>query len=130
MSADETYFLTKEDVICLHAGLIDRFGGLVGVRDEGLLEAALAQPSMQVFGEIVHPTIYDQAAAYLFHLVQNHPFCDGNKRTGLHACLVFLETNGYTVSKEQGPWYRFTLSVASGKETKQSCGNFIREHCV
>lgn len=130
MSADETYFLTKEDVIELHAGLVARFGGLAGVRDEGLLEAALAQPPMEIFGEVVHPTIYDQAAAYLFHLVMNHPFHDGNKRIGLHACLVFLEANGVAVSKDQEPWYDFTLSLANGEQTKQSCANFIQEHCV
>lgn len=130
MSTDDTYFLTKEDVVGLHADLIARFGGLPGVKHEHLLDSALAQPPMEIFGEVVHPTIYDQAAAYLYHLTCNHAFNDGNKRIGLHACLVFLETNGVTVSKEQEPWYEFTLSVASGKETKQSCGNFIREHCV
>jgi death-on-curing protein len=130
MSEDGTYFLTKEDVIELHAGLVERFGGVAGVRDDGLLEAALAQPPMEIFGEVVHPTIYDQAAAYLFHLVQNHSFHDGNKRIGLHACLAFLESNGVTVSKEQEPWYEFTLSLASGKQTKQDCGNFVREHSV
>lgn len=130
MSTADTYFLTKEDVLGLHADLIARFGGLPGVKHENLLESALAQPPMELFGEVVHPTIYDQAAAYLYCLTCNHAFNDGNKRIGLHACLVFLEINGATVSKEQDPWYEFTLSVASGKQTKQSCGNFIREHCI
>jgi death-on-curing protein len=130
MSAEDTYFLSREDVIGLHADLIARFGGPPGVMHEDLLASALAQPPMEIVGGLIHPTIYDQAAAYLFHLVCNHAFNDGNKRIGLHACLVFLETNGVTVSKEQEPWYEFTQSLASGKETKCTCGNFIREHCI
>ena len=130
MSLEDTYFLTHEDIISLHADLIERFGGLAGIKDQGLLESAAARPQMQVFGEAVNPTIYDQAAAYLYHLTCNHAFHDGNKRISLHACLAFLEINGVEVSKEQEPWYEFTMSVASGNETKQTCGNFIREHCV
>jgi len=130
MNTEETYFLTMEDIVDLHADLIVHFGGLHGIRDQGLLESAAAQPQMQVFGKVLHPTLFDQAAAYLYHLTCNHAFQDGNKRIGLHACLTFLEMNGAIVSKDQEPWYQFTLSVANGSETKQSCLNFIREHCV
>ncbi len=131
MSEDQTpYFLTLEDIIGLHSELLKRFGGLEGIKDQGLLESAASQPQMEVFGEMVHPTIYDQAAAYLYHLTCNHAFNDGNKRIALHACFVFLETNGVNVSRDQEAWYQFTISVASGKETKKSCANFIREHCI
>lgn len=130
MSLEETYFLTPEDLIALHAGLIERFGGLPGVKDQGLLESAAAQPRMEVFGEAVNPEIYDQAAAYMYRLICNNAFHDGNKRIGLHACMTFLEINGVEVSKEQDPWYEFTLSVASGNESKKSCAKFIRGHCL
>ncbi len=129
MSAEDTYFLTKEDIIMLHGELMKNFGGLDGIKDQGLLESATAQPQMEVFGQAVNPTVFEQAAAYLYHLACNHAFNDGNKRIGLHACLTFLEMNGITVSKEQEPWYEFTLAVASGDKTKADCTKFIREHC-
>lgn len=122
------HFLSCDDVIRLHQQLIDRFGGDSGLRDYGLLESALAQPPMQAFEQLLHPTIYDQAAAYLFHLVANHPFVDGNKRIGLHVCLVFLDLNQIGITADLDAWYRFVMSLASGQEDKASCAAFIRAH--
>lgn len=74
-------FVPLVDVIDIHQRQIERFGGLDGIRDEGLLESAVAQPQATFFGEFLHPTICDQASAYLYHIAKNHPFIDGNKRT-------------------------------------------------
>ncbi len=111
-------FLTVEEVLYLHQRLIRDHGGEYGLRDPGLLESAVAQPAMTAFGRLLHPTIPDQAGAYLFHLVMGHAFLDGNKRIGLHAALVFLTTNGWTVGGTADDWYHLTMGVADGTVKK------------
>lgn len=74
-------FLSFSEVEAIHTDVIANFGGSLGIRDEGLLESALAQTQASFGGEFLHPTIYEQAAAYLYHISMNHPFIDGNKRT-------------------------------------------------
>ncbi|MEH1852771.1 MAG: type II toxin-antitoxin system death-on-curing family toxin [Nostoc sp.] len=91
-------FLTISQVLDIHQRQIQRFGGTAGVRDEGLLDSALAQPQATFGGELLHPTIHEQAAAYLYHLAMNHPFLDGNKRTAFAVMLTFLNLNGYTLN--------------------------------
>src|SRR5438067_10615275 len=86
-------YLTKEEVIELHRQGLDRFGGMPGLRDEGLLDSALAQPRATFGGEELHATMAAKAAALAFSLVNNHPFADGNKRVGFAALAVFLELN-------------------------------------
>jgi death-on-curing protein len=88
-------FIEKDTAIAIHKYLIEQFGGSLGVRDEGLLESALAQPQATFFGELLHPTIAEQAAAYLYHLAKNHAFVDGNKRVALGVTEAFLRLNGY-----------------------------------
>ncbi len=75
-------FLTLEDVLEIHALQLARYGGADGLRDPGLLESALAQPQASFGGDFVHESLFAMAAAYLFHIVSNHAFVDGNKRTG------------------------------------------------
>jgi death-on-curing protein len=84
-------FLTLAEVIEIHSDQVERCGGQKGVRDMNLLSSALAMPQASFEGTFLHPTLFDMAAAYAYHLSQNHPFVDGNKRTGLAASLVFLE---------------------------------------
>ena len=83
----------------IHDDQIAEHGGKPGVRDEGLLESALAQPMARCGGEYLHGDLFAMAAAYLFHIVNNHAFVDGNKRTGLAAALVFLDANGFEVAE-------------------------------
>ena len=73
---------------------------------------------MSAFGQFLHRDLVEQAAAYLFHLVANHPFCDGNKRIGLHAALVFLDTNGAKVGGDEDDWYELTMGVARSELKK------------
>lgn len=83
-------FVPKFDVLAIHQRQIERFGGFDGIRDEGLLDSALAQPQATFFGELLNPTIHHGAAAYLYHLAKNHPFLDGNKRTAFATTIAFL----------------------------------------
>ena len=90
-----------------------------GVRDRGLLESAVAQPQASAFGALIHKDVVAMAAAYLFHIVRNHPFVDGNKRAVLLAALVFLDLNGYDVPAEAPELYDVTIGVAEGALSKE-----------
>src|SRR5208282_1853267 len=107
------FHLTVEIVREIHAEAIAGFGGLDGVRETSLLESAVAAPQASFGGQSPYQDLTEVAAAYLFYLCRNHPFLDGNKRTSLVACLVFLQLNGIE-PKEDGPeWEQLTLDVAS-----------------
>jgi death on curing protein len=112
-------FLTLAEVLLLHEDQVERFGGSSGVRDLGLLESALAQPSASFGGEFLHPTIAAQAAAYLFHIAKNHPFVDGNKRTAFAVMDAFLRFNGYTLPLVNEQTYELVLQVAQSAITKE-----------
>lgn len=73
-------YLSFEQIIELHDALVDKFGGILRIRERGLLKSALAAPMIAVFGEQLHKTIYNKAAAYLFYITKNHAFLDGNKK--------------------------------------------------
>jgi death-on-curing protein len=104
-------FLLIETVLALHAEQIGVFGGMHGTRDRGLLESALAQPEATFEGEYLHLSLHEMAAAYLYHVVRNHPFLDGNKRTGYVAALVFLAVNGAPTDDEFEELYDVTAST-------------------
>jgi len=93
----EPLFLSVEDVLALHGDQLRLFGGSAGVRDRGALESAVATPGATFDGEFLHEDLFHMAAAYAFHIAENQPFVDGNKRTGLNAALVFLDVNGWIV---------------------------------
>ncbi len=100
----------------------------MGLRDRGLLESALAMPEATVGRESLHPSLEEQAAAYLFHLVKNHPFMDGNKRVGLACCLVFLRLNGRRVRATDDALVNLVLGVAEGRLAKADVAVFLRAH--
>ena len=111
-------FLTLAEVVEVHADQLNRYGGQAGIRDPGLLQSALAQPEASFAGEWLHRGLYGMAAAYAFHLCQNHPFIDGNKRTALACALVFLELNGVSMVDPRGTLKQTMLGVASGAVDK------------
>ncbi len=123
-------FLTTEDVLRLHRDQIDTYGGSHGVRDYGLLDSALAQPPAGVGNEYVHKDLFEMAAAYLFHLVQNHPFNDGNKRIGAYAAIVFLFLNGLKVGDVEGAFEALVLATACGEKKKPEIAEFLRTNCT
>ena len=121
-------FLDIEDVLAIHADQIRRYGGSGGVRDEGLLLSALAMPQAAFFGEYAHKDIYEMAAAYLFHIVMNHPFIDGNKRTGTVGAIAFLKLNGIWVKPDNEAFVEFVLAVAQSEKNKPEITAFLKHH--
>ena len=120
--------LSKKQVLALHSDLIREFGGTEGIRDEGLLESALAAPFQTFDGEPAYPSLQAKAARLGFGLVSNHPFVDGNKRTGAHVMLVFLALNGVELCYGQEDLISIFLSVASGMSDWRDLQRWILEH--
>ena len=121
-------FLTPEEVIEIHADQIERYGGSPGTRDKDLLQSAVAMPESGFGEHYLHTDLFEMAAAYLFHLVQNHPFVDGNKRVGAASALVFLELNRVTVTVPNDALVETVLKVAQGKMGKAGVAEFFRQH--
>lgn len=119
-------FLESAEVLYIYADQIDRYGGASSVRDPGLLEAAVAMPRAAVGGEFLHRDLFEMAAAYLFHIVQNHPFVDGNKRTGAATSLVFLDLNGVEIDADEDALVDLVRAVAQGAADKQRIAEFFR----
>jgi death-on-curing protein len=121
-------FHTREFVEALHVEQVRLHGGATGLRDEGMLESALARPlQKQAYGD---PDLCELAAAYLFGIVKNHPFVDGNKRTGLAAADTFLYFNGLSLEAEQEDVIQFVLMVAAGEIDENGAAAFFRDHTV
>ncbi|MBI4613518.1 MAG: type II toxin-antitoxin system death-on-curing family toxin [Planctomycetes bacterium] len=121
-------FLGLQQVIKIHRDQIERYGGSSGIRDMGLLESALAMPRSGFGGQYFHTDLHEMAAAYLFHIVKNHPFLDGNKRVGAAAALVFLELNGVEVRVSDDRLATTVLAVAEGRLQKSGIAEFFRKH--
>jgi death-on-curing protein len=119
-------FLTRRAVEAMHAEQLRRHGGVMGLRDENILESALARAENKAaYGE---PTIEELAAAYLFGLAKNHAFIDGNKRTAIVAAGAFLILNGYMLTANQGMVYEFVMGVAAGQIDETGAAAFFRDH--
>jgi death on curing protein len=121
-------FLTYEQVLKLHSLQIEEFGGLDGIKNENLLRSALAQPESGFGDEYFHKDVFEMASAYLFHLVKNHPFNDGNKRIAAITAAVFLQINGYIVIAGEEDFERIVLAAASGKAKKDLIAEFFRSN--
>jgi death-on-curing protein len=121
-----TEFHSREFVEALHVEQMRLHGGASGLRDEGMLESALYRPlQKEAYGE---PDLSELAAAYLFGIVKNHPFVDGNKRTGLAAADLFLYFNGFSLEAEQEDLIQFVLMVAAGDIDEEGAAAFFRDH--
>ena len=121
-------FLELSDVMQIHMNLIANYGGANDIRDSNLLESAIEQPRASFGGTYLHAFPFEMAAAYLFHIVMNHPFVDGNKRTGTAAALVFLDINGISVEAIRGQLADLTLNVATGNIGKREITSFFETH--
>ena len=112
----EPEWVLRETVLTLHEQLLAQFGGLAGIRDEGLLDSALGRPqNLFAYGK---PTLFALAASYAFGLAKNHPFIDGNKRTAFVTAVLFLELNGRRFSAEEADAAVRTLALAAGEMTE------------
>lgn len=122
-------FLSLDDILESHQNQIETYGGGQGIRDIGLLESAIAQPEACFGGQFLHADVFEMAAAYLYHLVMNHPFIDGNKRVGLEAALIFLEVNDQRLNASDEELVDLVLKTTMGQVGKPEIAEFFRTHC-
>lgn len=121
-------FLTLDEAIALHADQIERYGGRPGIRDLGLLQSALGVPSATFEGRFLHEGLHEMAAAYLYHVVRNHPFVDGNKRVGLVMLLAFLGLNSHWLDAEPVEIERLVQGIAKGTTSKAETAVFVQQN--
>jgi death-on-curing protein len=121
-------FLSLDEMLSLHQEQIERFGGSSGVRDVGLLESAMANVAATFGGTVLHETLHEMAAAYLYRICRNRPFVDGNKRTAAAAALVFLEMNGIEIEADEDAFYDLVIRVAEGTSSKAVVAVFLETH--
>lgn len=121
-------FLTLDEAIALHADQVERYGGRPGIRDLGLLQSALGVPSATFEGRFLHEGLHEMARAYLYHVVRNHPFVDGNKRAGLVILLAFLGLNSHWLDAEPREVERLVQGIASGSISKAEAVVFVQQH--
>lgn len=122
-----TVYLSLEQVLELHAQQVRRFGGAAGLRDRGALEAAVARPQMTFGGEDLYPDVEAKAAAVLQSLVMNHPFVDGNKRTGAVVAELFLNLNDVELTAGDDELVEVTLAVARGEVAAEALAIWLRQ---
>ena len=121
-------FLTLIEVLELHRRVIQQSGGAFGIRDVGLLESAIAQPRMTFGGEDLYPSLLEKAAALGFSIIMNHPFVDGNKRTGHAATETFLVLNGMEINASVDEQERVVLAIASGKLGREAFVEWLQQN--
>lgn len=121
-------YLTLSEVLTLHSQIMERSGSGVGIRDMGVLESALAQPRMAFGGQDLYPTLAEKAAALGYSLIMNHPFMDGNKRTGHAAMEVFLMLNGFEIHAAVDEQEQVVLRLAGGETARTEFATWLRDH--
>ncbi|MBC7226688.1 MAG: type II toxin-antitoxin system death-on-curing family toxin [Thermoflexales bacterium] len=121
-------YLTVEEVIAIHEYAVREFGGSAGVASIARLESAIAAPRQTMFGEDLYPDLLSKAAILVYGLIKNHPFVDGNKRTGLFALFEFLERNGFTIVASDDDLYQFAIDIATSRLGKEQIEAWLREH--
>lgn len=123
-----TIYLTLEQIIVIHEDQIVRYGGSSGLRDVSLLESAVFRSQSSFGGEDLYPTIFDKASALMHSLILNHPFIDGNKRTGTASMLVFLELNGYRLQVNQKALVNAALDMESKKINVEKLATWLKKY--
>jgi death-on-curing protein len=122
------YWFTRDECLALHEMMLSHYGGIAGIRDDNLLGSALARPQqLRSYGK---PTMADMAAAYAFGIVKNHPFFDGNKRTGFMMCVGFLERNDYRVEASEVDATMQTRALAAGEIGEADYASWLAATCA
>jgi len=125
---NEPVWITREDCLAYHESLLERFGGLSGIRDESLLDSALNRPKhLFAYGK---PSIFQMAASYAHGIVKNHPFLDGNKRIGFMAAYIFLGANGWCLEALEEEAVLQTLALAAGEATEAEYAAWLEKNSV
>lgn len=120
--------LYPKQVLYLYQEVIKRSGGTVGLRDEGPLESAVYRPQASFGGQDLYPDLFSKAAALGHSIISNHPFVDGNKRTGFEAMRLMLRLNGQDVHASQDAKFEFVTDIAKGKLTEQAIADWLKSH--
>ncbi|MES2345366.1 MAG: type II toxin-antitoxin system death-on-curing family toxin [Chlamydiota bacterium] len=120
------HYISLENALEMHDRLITDYGGLKGVLNLGLLQSALETPKASFNRRHLYRTIFDKAAAYLFHITQNHAFVDGNKRTAGMISITFLASNDVAFTIAEADYEELILKTAQGKATKKEIAKFFR----
>jgi death-on-curing protein len=123
----EPFWLNIEDCLNIHDKSLEHFGGADGIRDSGLLESALARPQQLFHYE--KATLYELAACYAYGLIKNHPFIDGNKRTGYIACALFLQSNGLLLIASEEDALAHTVALAASQIKEKDYANWLSNSC-
>ena len=121
-------YLTLIEVLELHRKILEQSGGALGIRDMGLLKSAIAQPRMTFDGEDLYPSLLEKAAALGFSIILNHPFIDGNKRTGHAATETFLVLNGVEINASVDEQERMVLAIASGELGREAFVEWLQRN--
>lgn len=126
MKNKEIEFLTLAEIIEIHKNQLSNYGGEEGIRDISLLSSAIAMPKSTFEGNYLHKDLFEIAAAYVYHISQNHPFVDGNKRTALVSGLIFLDFNNIYLDDPKEELYKMMMNTASGKMNKNKIAEILR----
>jgi|SRR3989338_2580418 len=125
-------YLELKHVAAIHDALIEQYGGTLGLRDEGLLDSAIAQPAQAVFGEEIFPDVPSKCAAYAYYISENQPFLDGNKRTAVATALTFLRLNGYDLKlpleKANQNLYDLMMKLANKEISRNQLADWFRKN--
>jgi death-on-curing protein len=124
----QTIAILLSDAINFHQDLTREYKNLEGIRDIKLLESAVSNPFQSMFGEDLYKAIEDKAARLAFGIINNHPFIDGNKRTGLHCMLVFLFLNEYIIEYTQEEIEELAVGIAEKHISLAEIAEWIKAH--
>lgn len=121
-------YLTAEEILLIHHQLIERYGGLHGTRNLSRVKSAALAPSQYVFKEEQYKTIFEKAAVYARNIIIDHPFYDGNKRTGITTAVMFLVKSGYNFKAQEGEIEDFAVKIAVGKPDITDIAMWLKQH--
>lgn len=127
-SSQRVVLLTAEQLELIHAGVLAKSGGLFGTRHPGVLASLETKPLQSVFGKTLYPTVFEKAAVYAETIISQHPFVDGNKRTGMMASFTFLEVNGFRVTATDDDVFTYALVIATKKPSIQEMAVWFDTH--
>lgn len=123
-------YLTAEQVLFIHYSLIEETGGSHGIRDLALFQSAVARPLAAFGGNDLYPDLFTKAAALMHSIIKNHPFVDGNKRTGITAASIFLMHNGFQITASNKELERFTVKIASTNTDIEEIAKWFKKQSV
>ena len=121
-------YLYPKQILFLHEKVIEISGGSPEIRDQGLLESAVFRPQATFGGQDLYPDLFAKATALGYSIIKNHPFVDGNKRTGFEALRLMLRINGFNLKASDNEKFQFVMNVAEGKNTEHQMLTWVKGH--